>query len=111
MSSARASNRQARLSWEGTGPDSSTFRAQLPRTASDIQGNQPTHPSRTNNTAGPYIAHLESQYSWAQIRLAANTVILGCYITAPNVTNFMRSSRVQWQLYLLGAIFKVAVKR
>ena len=23
------------------------------------------------NTAGPYIAHLESQYSWAQIRLAA----------------------------------------
>ena len=25
-------------------------------------------------------------------------------ILTPNVTNFMRSSRVQWQLYLLGAI-------
>ena len=29
------------------------------------------HPRNRHNTAGPYIAHLESQYSWAQIRLAA----------------------------------------
>ena len=27
-----------------------------------------------NNTAGPSIAHLETQYSWAQIRLAATSL-------------------------------------
>ena len=31
---------------------------------STVQGDE-------QSTAGPYIAHLESQYSWAQIRLAA----------------------------------------